>query len=299
MKKLIRQPLIHFLLIGATFFGLFQLAADEGVDGKTIVVDESALMTYFQYRSKAFNPEIFRAKMASMSEEELQRLIEEYVREEVLFREAAAMDLDKDDYIIKRRMIQKIEFISQGIAETVAELTTQDLEQYYEDNKDKYYLQPFATFTHVFFEQDKWGESTEKMAQAELAFLNANNVPFSAAVSRGDRFYYHTNYVDRDPEYVASHFGALMANAIFAAQASDSQWIGPLQSEYGYHLVMVTTNEPGRYPDISEVERRVTDDAQRALMEKQNEAAIQSLVDKYEVRVVLEEGDEAKEKEGV
>ncbi len=296
MKKLIRQPLIHFLLIGAGFFALFQLTGATADDARTIVVDQNALMTYFQYRSKAFNQQVFEAKMAAMSPEEFQQLIDEYVRQEVLFREAMAMGLDKEDFIIKQRMIQKVEFISEGIAEAMTELSDEEVERYYEENKGRYYLQPFSTFTHVFFDFEKWGENAQEKAQEELSFLNGNSIPFSGSLGRGDRFYYHTNYVERDPEYVNSHFGPVMAKAIFESEASDETWIGPFPSEYGYHLVMVTTNEPGRYPELAELRERVEGDARRDFVEKQNEATIQRIIDQYDVRVVLENRTEEEEK---
>ena len=131
MKSIIKQPLVHFLLVGFVFFLLFNFFnKDEALDSKTVVVDKQALMNYFQYQSQAFNQEVFEQKMAAMPKEELEQLIKDYVREEVLYREAKAMRLDKEDFIIKRRMIQKVEFISQGIAEAGADLSEDEISTY-------------------------------------------------------------------------------------------------------------------------------------------------------------------------
>jgi len=291
MRKLIRQPLIHFLLIGMLFFLLFRIVGGGEEDSRTITVDKDALMNYFQYRSKAFNASVFEERMAAMSEKELKELIDEYVRQEVLYREAMAMGLDKEDYIIRLRMIQKVEFISQGIAEAVTQLSEEEVKRYYEENLEKYYVQPLVTFTHVFFDFERWGSKAEGMAKEELVYLNENKVPFSQSMIRGDRFYYHTNYVERNPEHIARHFGPILAKGVFEAEANDDQWIGPFQSEYGHHLVMVSKNEPGRYPEFREIADRVTEDAQQAYTQKQNDATIQNIIDGYEVRVVYGRND--------
>src|SRR5210317_782605 len=135
MKLFLKQPLVHFLLIGLGFFLLFRVFGDENeIDSKTVIVDKEALMTYFQYRSKAFNAEVFEEKLASLPQEELDKMIQDYVREEVLYREAMAMGLDREDYIIKNRMIQKVEFLSEGIGELATNITEEDLENFYEEN---------------------------------------------------------------------------------------------------------------------------------------------------------------------
>ncbi len=287
MKRILEQPLLHFLLIGLFFFLLFRLFGEgDDLDSRTIVVDKEALMNFFQYRSKAFNQEVFEKRLASMPKEELDQLISDYIRQEVLYREASAMGLDKEDFIIKQRMIQKVEFISQGVAEAVTELSEEDINKYFKEHLDNYYIQPFATFTHVFFDFERWGPKKAKAkAEAEVEFLNTNGITFNQAPSRGDRFFYNTNYVERDPEYIASHFGPKMTDAIFEASPSDTKWIGPYYSEYGFHVVMVTKNVPGRYPNLDEVMAQVRDDAQREYVRKTNEETIQSIIDQYDVRV--------------
>lgn len=290
MKNILKQPLFHFLFIGLLFFLLFKLFGEaDDVDSRTVVVDKEALMNFFQYRSKAFNQEVFEERLASMQKEELDQLISDYIRQEVLYREASAMGLDKEDFIIKQRMIQKVEFISQGVAEAVTELSEEDINKYYKEHLDDYYIQPYATFTHVFFDFERWGpENTKAKAEAELEFLNTEGITFNQAPSRGDRFFYNTNYVERDPEYIASHFGPKMTDAIFEASPSDKQWIGPFYSEYGFHVVMLTKNVQGRYPDLEDIRGRVADDAQREYVRETNEETIQSIIDQYDVRVEVD-----------
>ena len=290
MKSIIKQPLVHFLLIGLGFFMIFNFFGyGDKLDSKTIVVDKESLMTYLQYRSKAFNTQVFEDKLASMTKEEQESLISEYVREEALYREAMAMGLDKEDYIIKRRMIQKVEFISQGIAETVTDMTDEHIKTYYKENMEDYFVEPIVTFTHVFFDSQKWSPmEAMKKAEAEVKYLNNHNITFSEAPGRGDRFFYHTNYVERNLEYVENHFGSAMTKTIFESDSSDKKWLGPFQSQYGLHIVMLTKKAAGKYPDLDVVIDRVTEDARREYTRKRSDENIQEIIDEYEVKLVYD-----------
>ena len=247
--KLLKQPLLHFLLIGAIFFLIFHLTSSNknpGNDLKTVIVDKNSLVNFMQYRSKRFNREEFEAKLAGISSEELNQLVDEYVREEVLYREALGLGMDKDDYIIRRRMVQKIEFINEDLANRSLEITDEDVNEYFNDNLDDFKIEPSATFTHVYFSKNKNGDEEAKL-------LNEDSVPFSDSVKHGDRFLYHLNYVEKTPEFVESHFGPEMATEIFILDPDESTWKGPFESPYGYHLVLLTDRAEEEYPDIEEV----------------------------------------------
>ncbi|MGB3052399.1 MAG: peptidylprolyl isomerase [Polyangiales bacterium] len=291
MKKFLKEPLVHFLAAGLGLFVLFGLVnrGDQDSDPNVITVDQEALLTFIQYRIKAFNPDLAEKKLNALSDEELQRLIADYVREEVLHREALALALDEDDYIIRRRLVQKLEFITEGFAEAGADLDEAAVQRYFDANKADYYVEPYVTFTHVFFQtEDRPREQARALAEKELQKLNRNVVPFSEAPQHGDRFLYHVNYVERTPDYVGSHFGPPMTKALFELEPNDFVWRGPFDSAYGVHLVLLTTNEPGREPELAELEGRVREDARRARVREETEAAIADVVDAYDVRVVYE-----------
>ena len=297
MKSFLKEPLVHFLAAGLGLFVLFGIVnRDEpDADPNVVTVDHDALLTFVQYRIKAFNPTLAEEKLSSLSDDELQRLIDDYVREEVLHREAVALGLGEDDYIIRRRLVQKLEFITEGFAEAGAKVDQSALRRYFDANKADYYVEPFVTFTHVFFEtEDRPREQAHTAAEMKLVELNRNGVHFADAPQHGDRFLYHLNYVERTPDYVASHFGVPMAKAVFELEANDFIWRGPFDSPYGVHLVLLTTNEPGRDPDLSELEGRVREDARRAMIREQTEEAITDIVGTYDVRVVYEREDTVK-----
>lgn len=291
MKRFLKEPLVHFLAAGLGLFVLFGLVnRDEGdTDPNVVIVDRDALLTFVQYRIKAFNPTLAEKKLEGMSDEELERFIDEYVREEVLHREALALGLDEDDYVIRRRLVQKLEFITEGFAESSVAVDESALQRYFDANKADYFVEPYVTFTHVFFQtEDRPREEAQALAKKELAKLNRDAVPFSDAPQHGDRFLYHVNYVERTPDYVGSHFGPPMARALFALEPNEFVWRGPFDSAYGVHLVLLTTNEPGREPELAELRDRIHEDARRAMIREETETAIAEVVEAYDVRVVYE-----------
>ena len=122
-------------------------------------------------------------------------------------------------------------------------------------------------------------------AENTLFTLNQNKVTFSEAISHGDRFLYHRNYVNKEQDEIASHFGAAMEKQLFAVEASNSHWAGPFRSPYGYHLVMVSHQTPTYNPKLSEVEDRVRWDAQQARVEQAHKEAIESMIATYTISV--------------
>jgi parvulin-like peptidyl-prolyl cis-trans isomerase-like protein len=288
MKAWLREPLVHFLVLGVALFVAYGLInqGSENADPRTIIVDREKLLNYVQYRSRAFDQKRFGEVLDTLPERDLQRIIEGFVREEAMYREAKAMQLDRNDYVSRLRLIQQLEFVMRGFVDRQAEVTPQELERYYETHKARYRVDPKVTFTHVYFSQERHGVTqAQTLAQAELRRLNRQRVPFEQAPAYGDRFFYHVNYVAKEPDLVASHFGQPMQERLFSLEASESTWQGPLQSAYGAHLVLVTRNEPGYLPPLEEVRARVEQDARQAAMEARFEEAVQSVVKAYKVRV--------------
>lgn len=285
---MLREPLVHFLAIGLSLFVLFDLVAPDeaGLDEKTIVVDRPALLTFIQFRSKAFNPEAAAARLDALSDSELERVIHDYVREEALHREALALGMDQNDYVIKQRLIQSLQFITNGFVSAAVDVSDEEVAEYYAANKDDYYVDPYVTFTHVFFSADRHGrEQAQRLAETKLAELNDQQVPFAESMRHGDRFLYNVNYVERTEDFVGSHFGRPMAAELFSLEADDTLWRGPFESAYGYHLVMVSKRTDGVYPPLEEIEETVREDALRIKLDEQNERAVQTIVETYEVRM--------------
>ena len=286
-KQLLRDPLTHFVAVGGlVFVAFFIVGKDEIADPKTVVVDRAALLTFIQYRTKVFDPGVAAARLEGLSEVELKTLVDDYVREEVLHREARAMGLDTDDYVIRRRLVQKVEFIAEGFAGSAPPLSEEKLLKHFQDNKPDYYSPPVVTFTHVFLDAERRGwRDARKVGLETLEALRADDAAFSDATRYGDRFLYHVNYVERESDFIGSHFGTAMANTIFALPVSDDEWHGPIESPYGVHLLLLIRSVQGRVPEFAEVRARVAEDARRKRLRLLQDQALQAIIDSYEVEI--------------
>lgn len=241
----LREPLLHFLLLGATFFVAWTyLEPDDSPDAAATEIhltpDDVLAMWSF------FNSQWQRAP----TPEEFSRMVENKVQEEVLYREAIAMGLDKDDTIVKRRMAQKMQFLAEDVA-AAYEPDDAELESWYAANADKFALPGRISFRQLYFSPDQRGQQAHADAQVALNTLAGQPVDTELAASLGDVFMLQNYYADRTPEQVAKEFGPVFAQAVFRAETGS--WQGPVESGFGWHLVFVDSFVPGRQPAFAEV----------------------------------------------
>lgn len=286
-KKLLKEPLVQFLLIALVLLGgeRWINAEDYAYDQYLIEVDDQQLLQFMQLRAKTFRPDQAEAALAALGAEERQRLVDDYARDEVLFREAMALNLDNNDQIIRRRLIQKMDYLAQGFYDEAEPLTEQDLRDYYADNQQDYKKAAEATFTHVFIStQNRPSEEAQAMANKLLGQLNAEQVPFGNASRYGERFLYNRNYVNREDDEIGSHFGQSFQETLFALNTA-GQWQGPVQSSYGWHLVLLVKNTAAYLPEFEEISSAVFADAQRQQQREVKRQAIDKLMAKYQIEI--------------
>ena len=243
----LREPLVQFFLIGAVLFSLYSLVAPPRphAPGSRIELtkDDLAQMD-IAWRSKW---------QRSPTPAEWRDLIDEKVREEVLYREALAMGLDQDDVIIRRRMGQKLEFLMEDVS-TLRDPTKAELAAWYRQNASQFALPGRVTFCHVYFSPDTRGQQAAAQAARALATLKERSSCGSPDIAAlGDRFPEQAYYADRSPEDVANVFGTQFSNALFRLQPG--RWQGPIESGLGQHLVLVEALTPSRIPTFDEVDR--------------------------------------------
>ncbi len=291
MKSLFRDPLTHFAGVGLALFLLFSAIGGIGEEtqGTDIHVDRNTMLTYIQYQTRNFDRDMAERRLAALSPTDQARLVDEFLREEVLYREGLALGLDADDYVIRRRLIQKVEFLAEGFADAGANLTEEELRTFFVENKTDYFVPPTVTFTHVFFDRTKHDGQEETRARETLLRLNEQSVPFADAPKYGDRFPFHVNYVAREKAFVASHFGAPMADSVFALMPADEgeRWMGPFRSEYGAHLVMMTARTEGQEAVFEDVQSRVTEEARRHRLAESMDRAVENIRAGYTITVDL------------
>lgn len=285
--RLLRDPILHFLAAGFVLFLLARLlagpAAETGSE-KLIRIERADLLTYMQYQANAFDADSFARALDNMSATELQQLIDDYVAEEVLYREARALGLEQSDYLIRQRMVDKMRFLLGETGSTNAAPTTAELRAWLEQNREAYRIDPYASFTHVFIDAAGIGDDqARKQAEAMLADLNANTVGFDQASSYGDRFPFLRNYVERTLDFIRNNFGSNFAAALQQLQPADGLWQGPLQSDYGYHLVLLTALTPASDPALEAVINDVTQDYILMRNEEQLRQMVMDVRAQYEI----------------
>lgn len=246
--RLLREPLLHFLFVGAALFGGFHYlnpTPEGGADTKRIVltkddVRQLAISWLAQGRSA---PTI----------EQVQGLVDQKVSQEILFREAVNLGLDRDDEVVKRRLAQKMDFLAADVA-ALQEPTSEQLETWFSRNAASFTLPGHASFRHLYFSSDRHGRVTRDAALAALAIVGGKS-PDDIVGAVGDPFMFKAHYGDATPEQTAKEFGPDFSRALF--QLTPGTWHGPIQSGYGWHLVWIDAIDPGRIPTFSEVEPNV------------------------------------------
>lgn len=291
MRSFLKDPLAHFLAAGFLLFAAASAIRPAPLASDAIIVDRAALLTFIQYRSKAFEPRAAAALLDSMDAATRERLISDFTREEALAREAAALGLDANDYVIRQRMVQKVEFLAEAAIAT-PELGPEEVEAFYEANRERYASPPSATLTHVFVSsEEKGAEAARAQAVRLLGRLVADRAGFNDAPKYGERFLYHKNYVDRTDDYIRSQLGDAAADAVFDPSAPLETWRGPFRSEFGEHLVYVTVRSPARVPPLDEIADLVKSDLAEERRRLAKEQAIDGIVAKYRVEVLLGDDD--------
>ncbi len=293
LRRVARDPLVHFLIAGALLFALnhwLNPPDSRSAEVTTIVVDEPTLINFMQYRSQAFEPAYFVAAYQAMSPAERKQLVDTYVREEAMAREARAMGLDGADYVIRQRLLQKMLFLIDGAAEDASEPGDKELKAWFEGRAATYGNPEEVTFTHVFVDDEVThpggGQAEAGRIKARLASRHAG---FNDAPQYGDRFPYLMNYVGRSFEFVTNQLGPEFAAGLAKLQPS-AGWQGPIRSQFGWHLVLLTKRDKAGLPDFASVRDQVLADYKAEQAGKARDAAIADLLKQYDVEIELPEG---------
>jgi len=249
LRRLLHEPLLHFLLIGALLFaGYAWLERSRGAEATPneirLSLDELAQLEL-----------LFESKWQRLpTPEEFNALVEDRVREEILYREALTLSLDKDDTIVKRRMALKMKFLAEDVA-AAKEPTTEELRTWFEAHGDLFALPPRISFRHLYFSTDRRpGQARDDAAKA-LAQLADEPEDSARADSLADPFMFQDFYGDRTAQEVTREFGPDFAQSVL--NLTPGSWHGPLESGYGWHLVFVDAVTPGRTPAFEEAEAEV------------------------------------------
>ena len=283
MKKILREPLLHFLLLGTAMFAAYGLFAKRTSGGPgTIVVTQGQVAAMAEGFARTWR--------RPPTGEEIEGLIKDRVQEEVYCREAMALGLDKDDTVIRRRLRQKIEFVTDDVT-ALAEPTDDQLGAYLKAHADTFRVQRQFTFSQVYLNPERHGENLARDTAQLLAQLK----------QAGDQ----ANLSELGDSFLLEHkFHSLPASEIvkqcaekFAAKLGElptGQWQGPVESGYGVHLVWISERTEGRVPPLAEVRDAVRREWSNTRRLEANEKFYQELLKRYVVTIERAEPLEAK-----
>jgi len=271
-KALSREPLVHFLLIGAVLFTVFELRQEEGNAAPNRILVDTGLVEQLVAR---FN----RTRLRPPTDIERAALIEGHIREEVYYRQALAMGLDQDDAVLRQRMRMKLEFLLEDLAAEAAP-SNEQLIQFMQRHPEKFREEPRISFTQVFLNPDKHQDLAADASQM-LTRLN-NGAPLE---TEGDRTLLGQEYLLATQHEITRVFGNSFAQQIVVLEPGG--WTGPLYSAYGGHLVRVSAKQEERFPVLAEIRKQVERDYMAERRQELKDITYRKLREGYEI--IIEE----------
>jgi len=280
--RIIRNPLFHFILIGAliyVFYGfLSEKAIDSGESDRTITVTKGEIALMVDSWQKRWN--------RPPTEKEKDGFINAYIKEMVFYRVALEMGLDKNDVTVRRLLGQKLQFITNDLIRP-QEPGEDELKVYFKNNIDKYTSPERVTMTQIFFDPDLREEQTLSDAEKTIGLLNSIDIKSVKANKYGDRLMLQNYYPNRTEAEIAKFFGSEFAKSIM--ELKTNEWNGPILSGYGTHIVYLHSRQKSQPPDFDEVRDLVLQNWVDEKKQELNDLYYQGLVARYDI--VIEDSE--------
>jgi peptidyl-prolyl cis-trans isomerase C len=278
LTRLFKEPLLQFLIIGAAIYGAYALFAAPEVDYRdtVVLVDSNRIDAMIgEWESRWNRPP---------TRQEINGLIQAYIKEDVLYRQAVAMGLNEDDPITRRRMAQKLEFLTSDLAR-MQEPVEGELEQFFQENQEVYRDPDMISFTQIFVDPDARGDATLDDAAEILEQVKAAGEPGEETSQLGDRFMLQNYFASATELDVRRQLGSGFAEQVM--KLAPGQWHGPVLSGYGVHLVYVYDFLEAAPPVLEQVQARVLEDWHSQKRDEFNAEFLESLKSRYEI--IIEE----------
>jgi hypothetical protein len=273
VRRWLREPLLHFLILGALLFLLFHFVKGGSAKQNEIVVGSGTVKTL----SDGFN----RVWKRAPTQKELDALIQDYIKEEVYYREAISMGMDRDDTIIRRRLRQKMEFLADGMG-YIKEPNEKDLESYLQKHPEKFRVESRFTFSHVYLNPEKHQNSIQQDAAQLLTNLNKAGNSVDAS-KYGDQFMLGYYFSNQSESNIARTFGDQFAKKLSTLETG--KWVGPIESGYGEHLVLLSSRTEGKTPPLSEIRKQVQSEWMTDEAKQTSEKFYEDLRSRYKVKI--------------
>jgi peptidyl-prolyl cis-trans isomerase C len=271
MSRLLRDPLVHFLAIGGVLFAISAWRDETVGTGRERIVITAAQVEQARAAAAALQGR-------EPSAEELRELIEPTIRDEVFYREALALGLDVNDDEVRRRLIEKMTYLTQGLADPEPS-SADELRAFYDSSPDVFTIPMLVSFDQVFFSPAERGAAVDAAAGEGLAALRAGRPPLEV----GDRTPLRESYDDAPREQVEVLFGQELADALFAGPPGE--WVGPYRSDFGLHLVRLRGRADARLPPYEEIADRVAEEFAAARRREADARSYAEMRARYDVVV--------------
>jgi len=266
---ILKEPLLHFAVLGIGLFAAFALVSrDAELPSGEIVVDKQ--------RVAMLAEQFARTRQRPPTPTELDGLVDDYVRDEILYREGVALGLDRDDSVIRNRVRLKMEVLYEGVG---ADVTDADLQAWLDANPDRYARPARYDFRQIFFAPDR-GANLDRDVAAALAELERS--PEADWPTLGDATLLPAALSGAAESDVAAQFGEAYAAELAATPTG--HWLGPVPSAYGAHIVRVDRREERRGAPLSDVRDEVERDVRSARSEAVSQSLYEGLRARYTVR---------------
>ena len=283
LKKWIAQPVVQFMGIGLVMFlvNTYILQADGSNNEDEFTVS----LTVGEVKSMQ---EMWTSRwQRPPTEPEMQGMINQRVEEAILFREAVKIGLDKNDDIIRQRMSQKLEFLSNDLVKPDS-ASVKEIKEYFDLNIENYITPESITITQLFVDPKIHGAKLGEEIKTRLTKLNGLDAVSYEISSYGDQFSLQTYFPDKKQIELAKLFGSEFASEIFELETDE--WLGPIKSQYGVHLVYISHKNPAVIPELKSIKKLVVEDLQREKQNKINKLYIDGILSRY--KVIIEDKDE-------
>jgi hypothetical protein len=275
--SLLREPLLHFLLMGAGLFFLFGLTGNSSQNANhRITITQPDLNNL----ARAWLKRTGRPPTAQQREQQL----ELYIREQVLYREAMAMGLDQNDTIVRRRLAQKMRYLFYDLS-SIPEPTDMELALFLSESSDIFTVPATITFSQIYLDPEHHDQTIDQDAKLLLTQLNANSTTVDS-INLGDRSLLPYEITKERKTPIGNLFGIAFAEQVFSLTLGG--WKGPITSEHGLHLVNIHLRTAAVVPPLVEIRGRVVRAWRAAKQDQANENFYQSLYHRYEI--VLDDG---------
>jgi hypothetical protein len=270
---LLREPLLHFLVLGAALFGLFSLVDKKDAEAPAkIIVSASRIVSLADGFARTWR--------RPPTEQELQGLVEDHIRDEIFYREGRAAGLDRDDVVIRRRVRQKMEFLAEDMA--AAEPDDEQLAAYLASHQDRFRTEDRLTFRHVFLSATRRGDALDDDARQIADTLVRASAPEDTA-TLGDPFLLGEEFRAMSQSDVTRTFGEGFAKRLSAM--APGGWQGPIPSGFGVHFVFVDERAKGSLPPLASVREAVQREWLNARRIEAEQKLYRTLRERYQIVV--------------